>query len=293
MKKVYFTKKIDSNSLVKIYKTLGVELEGKVGVKISTGEAGGHNYLNPLLIGDLIHQINGTLIECNTAYDGKRNTTEEHMAVAEDHGFTKIAEVDIMDSDGEFEIPVHGKHLDVDIVGSHLKNYDSILNLAHFKGHAMGGFGGVLKNQSIGIASRNGKTYIHTAGATSNPNELWDKLPLQDVFLESMAEASKGVKDYIEGKNGKILYIDIMNNLSVDCDCDSSPEDPCMADIGIFASTDPVALDQACIDQIWNSTDKGRDHFIERVERQNGRHILEYAESIGLGTRKYELVDID
>lgn len=293
MEKVYFTKQITPESLINIYDRLGVELNGNIGIKISTGEAGGHNYLKPELIGSLVKKLNGTIIECNTAYDGKRNTVEEHLKVAKDHGFMNIADVDIMDADEEFDIPVNGKHLDVDVVGKNINKYDSMLNLAHFKGHAMGGFGGVLKNQSIGVASRNGKTYIHTAGATRNPSELWNNLPKQEYFLESMAEAAKGVSDYFKNKNGKILYIDIMNNLSIDCDCDSNPETPCMQDIGILASVDPVALDQACIDLIWNSKDKGRNHFVERVERQNGRHILPYAESIGLGLRKYELVDID
>ena len=228
-------------------------------------------------------------MECNTAYAGKRNTTEAHLQTIHDHGFDAIATVDLMDKDGEIEIPANGKHLDVDIVGKTIANYDYIINLAHFKGHAMGGFGGVIKNQSIGIASSNGKAYIHTAGATRNPNELWNKLPEQNAFLESMAEAAKAVSDYM---NGHILYIDVMNNLSVDCDCDANPEDPCMKDIGILASLDPVAVDQACIDKIWKSTDPGRDHFIERVERQNGRHILPYAESIGLGSREYELIEI-
>ena len=229
-------------------------------------------------------------MECNTAYAGKRNTTEAHLQTIHDHGFDAIATVDLMDKDGEMEIPANGKHLDVDIVGKNLANYDYIINLAHFKGHAMGGFGGVLKNQSIGIASSNGKAYIHTAGATRDPKELWEKLPEQNAFLESMAEAAKAVHEYM---NGHILYIDVMNNLSVDCDCDSNPEDPCMKDIGILASVDPVAVDQACIDKIWESTDPGRDHFIERVERQNGRHILPYAEEIGLGRREYELIEID
>lgn len=293
MSKVYFTKQITPDSLIEIYEALGIKLEGKVGIKISTGEAGGHNYLKPELIQNLVKKLNGTIIECNTAYAGKRNTVEDHMQVVKEHGFTKIADVDIMDADGEKEIPVNGKHLDIDIVGTHLDNYDSIVNLAHFKGHAMGGFGGVLKNQSIGVASRNGKAYIHTAGKTKDPDKLWSNLPPQDDFLESMAEAAKGVEDYIKGKGGNILYIDIMNNLSIDCDCDSSPEDPCMEDIGILASTDPVALDQACIDLIWSSKDKGRDHFVERVERQNGRHILPYAEEIGLGSREYEIINID
>ena len=288
--KVYFTKEITPESLIKIYEALGVEATGRVGVKISTGEAGGHNYLKPELIKDLVEKLNANILECNTAYAGKRMATEDHLKVIHDHGFDAIATVDLMDKDGEMEIPANGKHLDVDIVGKNLSNYDFMINLAHFKGHAMGGFGGVLKNQSIGVASTNGKTYIHTAGKTRNPGELWDNLPEQDAFLESMAEAAKAVRDYMKGN---ILYIDVMNNLSVDCDCDSNPEDPCMKDIGILASVDPVAVDQACIDMIWNSTDPGRDHFIERVERQNGRHILPYAEEIGLGSREYELVEID
>ena len=288
-RKVYFTKEITPESLVKIYEALGVEATGKVGVKISTGEAGGHNYLKPELIKTLVNKLNANILECNTAYAGKRNTTEAHLQTIHDHGFDAIATVDLMDKDGEIEIPANGKHLDVDIVGKTIANYDYIINLAHFKGHAMGGFGGVIKNQSIGIASSNGKAYIHTAGATRNPNELWNKLPEQNAFLESMAEAAKAVSDYM---NGHILYIDVMNNLSVDCDCDANPEDPCMKDIGILASLDPVAVDQACIDKIWKSTDPGRDHFIERVERQNGRHILPYAESIGLGSREYELIEI-
>ena len=288
--KVYFTKEITPESLIKIYEALGVEATGRVGVKISTGEAGGHNYLKPELIKDLVEKLNANILECNTAYAGKRMATEDHLQVINDHGFDAIATVDLMDKDGEMEIPANGKHLDVDIVGKNLSNYDFMINLAHFKGHAMGGFGGVLKNQSIGVASTNGKTYIHTAGKTRNPGELWDNLPEQDAFLESMAEAAKAVRDYMKGN---ILYIDVMNNLSVDCDCDSNPEDPCMKDIGILASVDPVAVDQACIDMIWNSTDPGRDHFIERVERQNGRHTIEAAAELGFGTREYELIKID
>ena len=287
--KVYFTREITPESLVKIYGALGVNLKGKVGVKISTGEPGGHNYLKPELIKELVQKLNANIVECCTAYAGKRMNIEDHLKTVKDHGFTEIANVDIMDAEGDFEIPANGKHLDVDIVGNNLKNYDSILNLAHFKGHAMGGFGGVIKNQSIGIASTAGKTYIHTAGATRKAGELWDKLPEQNAFLESMAEAAKAVADYMKGN---ILYIDVMNNLSVDCDCDSHPEDPCMKDIGILASTDPVAVDQACIDLIWSSEDEGREHFKQRVERQNGRHILPYAEEIGLGTRDYELIEI-
>lgn len=289
--KVYFTSEITPESLVKIYEYLGVEATGKVGVKISTGELGGHNYLKPELIKDLVNKVNGTILECNTAYPGNRNTTEAHLKNIEEHGFNKIASVDIMDSEGEMKIPANGKHLDVDIVGKNLANYDWIINLAHFKGHAMGGFGGVLKNQSIGIGSSNGKAYIHTAGRTTSPDDMWKNgFAEQNDFLESMAEAAKAVHEYM---NGKILYINVMNNLSVDCDCSASPEDPCMKDIGILASLDPVAVDQASIDMIWNSTDEGRDHFVKRVERQNGRYILPYAEEIGLGKREYELVNID
>ena len=256
--KVYFTKEITKESLVKMYEVLGIKLKGNVGVKISTGEPGGHNYLKPELIEDLIKKVNGTIIECNTAYPGRRNTEEEHMKAIEEHGFTKIAKVDIMDSEGEKEIPANGKHLNVDIVGTHLDNYDVIINLAHFKGHAMGGFGGVIKNQSIGIASRNGKAYIHSAGKHKNPEILWSNLPEQNDFLETMAEAAKAVSDYFKKNNKPILYINVMNNLSIDCDCDSNPENPCMDDIGILSSLDPVALDQASIDKIWASNDRGR-----------------------------------
>ena len=292
--KVYFTKDISPKGLIKIYKALGVELKGKVGVKISTGEAGGHNYLKPELIKDLVKLLNGDIIECNTAYPGKRNTVEDHMQVAKDHGFTELTNVVIMDAEGEKKIPVNdGKHLEYDIVGTFLDDYDSMLNLAHFKGHVMGGFGGVLKNQSIGVASASGKAYIHSAGETDSPEKCWKMLPEQNDFLESMAEAAKAVSDYFAKQNKKILYIDVMNNLSVDCDCDSNPEEPCMQDIGILSSLDPVALDQACIDLIWSSTDSGKEYFKKRVEKQNGRHILPYAEQIGLGTTNYELINID
>lgn len=289
--KVYFTKEITEESLITIYKKLSRDLKGRVAVKISTGEPGGHNFLNPNLIKGLVQKLNATIVECNTAYEGKRNTLEDHLKAAEDHGFTKIANIDIMDGEGEMELPViGGKHLKVNYVGKHLENYDSMLMLSHFKGHAMGGFGGALKNMSIGVASRNGKAWIHSAGVTNDPQKLWSNLPSQNDFLESMAEADKSVVDYMKEN---ILYINVMNNLSVDCDCDSNPEDPCMNDIGILASIDPVALDQACIDMIWNSKDRGRDHFIERVERQNGRHILPYAEEIGVGSTEYELINID
>lgn len=292
--KVYFTKDITPENLIKIYKALGVELGGNVGVKVSTGEAGSRGYLKADLIGPLVRQLNGTIIECNTAYDGARNTVEEHLEVAKEHGFTKIANIDIMDADGEMKIPVkNGKHLKYNLVGTHFDRYDSIINLAHGKGHAMGGFGANLKNQSIGIASRNGKAYIHTAGITENPDELWNNLPKQQDFIESMAESAKSVSDYINDNGKKIVYITVMNFLSVDCDCDAHQTDPVMADLGIIASLDPVANDQAFIDMIWNSNDVGAKKLQERIDRQMGRHILPYAEELGLGSTQYELIELD
>ena len=291
--KVYFTKEITSDSLIRIYEKLGVELDGNVGVKVSTGEAGSKGYLKADLIGPLVKRLNGTIIECNTAYPGKRNTKEEHLKVAEEHGFTSIANVDIMDGDGEFKIPVNsGKHLKYDIIGENFKNYDSILNLAHGKGHAMGGFGANLKNQSIGIASRNGKAYIHSCGQTEDPELCWSAKYEQKDFIESMAEAAKAVSDYIKDNNKKIVYITVANKLSVDCDCDSHQGDPVMGDIGIFASLDPVANDQAFIDAVWNSIDPGCELLKERVDTRCGRHITEYAESLGLGNTDYELIEI-
>jgi len=290
MEKVFFTKEITSESLIKIYDCLGVELGGNVAVKISTGEPGGHNYLKPELIKDLVNRLNGTIVECNVAYSGRRNTTEEHLKTVKEHGFTDIASVDIMDSKGDIELDVTGgTHLKVNYVGKNLANYDSILMLSHFKGHAMGGFGGALKNMSIGIASSRGKAWIHSAGTSFT--DFWHTD--QNKFIESMAEADKSVIDYINSKNGKILYINVMNNLSVDCDCDSNPEEPCMKDIGILASIDPVALDKACLDLIYNSKDSGRDHMIERIETRNGQHIIEYAEKLGIGVNGYQLIDID
>lgn len=291
--KVYFCKDITSENLIKVYDALGITLEGNIGVKVSTGEAGARGYLKANLIGPLVKKLNGTIIECNTAYDGKRNTVEDHMKVAEEHGFTAYANVDILDAEGEMKIPVeNGKHLEYNLIGTHLKNYDSMLNLAHGKGHAMGGFGANIKNQSIGIASRNGKAYIHTAGATSNPDELWGKLPKQEDFIESMAESAKAVADYFKENNKKIAYITVMNFLSVDCDCDAHQTDPVMADLGIIASLDPVANDQAFIDMIWASEDEGAKKLQERIDRQKGRHILPYAEKIGLGNREYELIKL-
>lgn len=292
--KVYYAKEITPENLIKIYEALGVSLKGKIGVKVSTGEDGARGYLKADLIGPFVKKLNGTIIECNTAYDGARNTAEDHMKVAEKHGFTSYADVDIMDADGEMKIPVkNGKHLKYDIVGTHLDRYDAMVNLAHGKGHAMGGFGANLKNQSIGVASRNGKAYIHTAGITEDPDELWNKLPDQKAFIEAMAEAAKAVADYFEENNKKIVYITVMNFLSVDCDCDAHQTDPVMDDLGIVASLDPVANDQAFIDMIWASKDKGAHLLQERIDRKFGRHILPYAEEIGIGTTKYELINID
>ncbi len=291
--KVYFTKDISPESLQRVYDALNVKLTGKIGVKVSTGERGAKGYLKASLIGPFVKNLNGTIIECNTAYGGARNTAEEHMEVAREHGFTDFADVDIMDADGEFKIPVkQGKHLEYDLVGKNFANYDAIINLAHGKGHAMGGFGANLKNQSIGIASRNGKAYIHTAGRTDDPNILWRSLPRQIAFIESMAEAATAVADYLKENNKPIVYITVMNTLSVDCDCDANQGDPVMADLGIIASLDPVANDQAFIDMIWNSEDPGAKKLRARIDRQEGREILPYAESLGLGTRQYELIEV-
>ena len=292
--KVYFTKNITADSLIKIYDMLGVKLNGNVGIKVSTGEAGSKGYLKTDLIGPLVKKLNGTIIECNTAYDGKRNTVEDHMKVAEDHGFTSIAKVDIMDAVGEFKIPVYnGKHLKYDIVGENFEKYDSILNLAHGKGHMMGGFGANLKNQSIGIASRNGKAYIHSCGHTEDPDLCWTDEHEQIDFIESMAEAAKAVSDYLKENNKLIVYITVANAISLDCDCDCNQGDPVIGDIGIFASLDPVANDQAFIDAIWETNESGTDSIKERIDTRFGRHITEYAESLGLGTTDYELINID
>lgn len=292
--KVYFTREITPESLVKIYQALGVPAHGRVGVKISTGESGGHNYLKPELIGSLVKEVDGAIVECNTAYPGSRSTTEKHRQTIREHGFDAIATVDIMDEEGEIKLPVRDTtHIKYDLVGSHLANYDYLINLAHFKGHAMGGFGGVLKNASIGIASANGKAYIHTAGKKQSPDELWQNLPAQDFFLESMAAAAQAVHDRFG--EGNVVYINVMNNMSVDCDCDSHPADPKLKDMGILASTDPVALDQACLDLVFNHKPTPGDDskpLIERIQRQHGTHIVDYSEKIGLGSKQYELIDL-
>lgn len=291
--KVYFTKDLTSDGLLKIYEALGRELKGNVAVKISTGEPGGHNFLNPKFIEPLVKKLNGTIVECCTAYRGKRFDVPSHWQAIKDHGFLDIAPCDLMDEEGEIKIPLEGgEHLKgYDIVGSHITRYDSMLMLSHFKGHAMGGFGGALKNMSIGVASRNGKAWIHSVGLTTDPDEMWNHIGNQDGFLESMAEACKAVITYFKPEN--MAYINVANRLSIDCDCDSNPHEPEMADIGIFASLDPVALDQCCYDQIMNSTDKGKTSLVNRMLSKNAIHIVERACELGIGSREYDLVSID
>ena len=281
--KVYFTREISSEKLLEIYKKLGVELKGKVAVKVHSGEKGNQNYLKPLFYKDIIDYVKGTVVECNTAYDGERNTSEKHLKLLEEHEWSKYYNIDLLDKEGELELPVkEGKHLKVNYVGKNIENYDSMLVLSHFKGHPMGGFGGSLKNLSIGLASSYGKANIHGAG---NPEDIWTSD--HDSFLESMAEADKTIMDY--EKN--IAFINVMANMSVDCDCCAVAEDPCMKDIGILASIDPVALDQACVDLVYNSTDPGKNHLIERIESRNGIHTIEEAEKLKVGTRNYELIE--
>lgn len=282
---VYFTSDISSAGLLQIWNSLGLETPENTAVKLSTGEPGGNNYLHPDLIEDLIHEVDGTIVECNTAYGGSRSTTESHLQAAADHGFTAIANVDIMDTDGSLSLPIEGgSHLNEDLVGDHLANYNYVISLAHFKGHTMAGFGGAIKNCSIGIASREGKMLIHSAGESTSS---WGN-PAQDDFLESMAEAAKAVSDYMQGS---MCYINVTNRLSVDCDCDSHPAEPEMADIGILASLDPVALDRACVDLVYDASDGSA--LIESIESRNGTHTLNHAEAIGLGSQTYRLVSLD
>jgi len=290
------TTDISAEGLVRVYEALGVEATGKVAVKISTGEPGGKNYLKPELIKELVQKVGGTIVECNTAYAGRRNTTEAHLEAAREHGFFDIANVDIMDAEGEIKIPVKDTtHIKYNIVGKNLANYDFMINLAHFKGHAMGGFGGVLKNQSIGNASSRGKAYIHSAGRNEEVAKIWNFTDDQIGFLESMAAAAQSVHDYF-GNGERIIYINVMNNMSIDCDCDSHPADPLLKDVGILASTDPVALDKACLDIVFNiEPTEGNDNgpLLERIASKHGTHIVDYAETIGLGSKSYELVNID
>ena len=281
--KVYFTKEITPQAMVKMYEALGVELPGKVAVKLHSGEVGNQNFLRPAFMKPVIDAVQGTIVECNTAYEGKRNTTEEHWETMKLHGWTDIAEVDILDAESDIELSIPtGQTIQKNYVGANIERYDSMLVLSHFKGHPMGGFGGALKNISIGLASSRGKAYIHGAG---DVKQIWRAE--QNAFLESMADAAKSVVDYF-GEN--MVFINVMKNMSVDCDCCAVAEDPCIKDIGILASTDPVALDQACLDLVYAAEDPGRDHLLERIESKNGVHILEAAVKAGAGSREYELV---
>lgn len=285
--KVYFTKEITPESVVRLYDTLGVKLKGKVAVKLHSGEEGNQNYLRPEFVENIVKHVNGTVVECNTAYDGARNTTEKHEKLMESHGWSKYFDVDIMDSespDKSLEIP-DGFMIKKDYVGKHIDNYDSMLVLSHFKGHPMGGYGGALKQLSIGVASSYGKAYIHGAG---KPEDLWTAN--HDSFLESMADAAYAVHNYFKGN---VVYINVMKNMSVDCDCCAVAEDPCLKDIGVLISTDPIAIDRACLDLVINSNDEGKEHFLERVNSRNGMHTIEVAEKHGFGTTDYELIDID
>ena len=290
---VYFTSEITPESLVSIFRALGVESTGKVAVKISTGESAQSNHLRPEFIKDLVEEVDGTLVECNTAYGGNRNTTAAHRRAIAERGYDKIAAVDIMDEEGSIQIPVSDmKWLKYDLVGSHIQNYDFMINLAHFKGHQMGGFGGVLKNASIGVASSAGKNYIHSAGRseTNSGNNN------QDSFIESMAAAAQAVHNYFKQEGKDIVYINVMNNMSVDCDCNGRPAAPQLQDMGILASTDPVALDKACLDLVFNHESTAGDNaapLISRINSMHGTHIVDYGEQIGLGTQEYNLISID
>lgn len=287
---VYFIKDITPENIVKIYEALGRKAEGKVAVKLSTGEPGNDYHLDPKLIAPLVQQLKGTIVECNTAYNGGRDFTADHLKAAADHGFTAIAPVVIMDADGQDTLTVNGgKHLKQNYVGDKWKDYDFTVVLSHFKGHPMAGFGGAMKNISIGMASSKGKCWIHSAGQYTDKAQTWSNIPADSVFQEAMAEASKSV---IDAAGDKILYINVANNLSVDCDCVATPAAPQMGDLGIFASLDPVALDQACIDAVRNSPDHGKIHLIERIDSKSGPWNLEYAEQLGAGSRKYKLVTL-
>lgn len=283
--KVYFTKEITPQAMIRMYEAMGVKLPGKVAVKLHSGEVGNQNFLRPDFMKPVIDFVKGTIVECNTAYEGKRNTTKEHWETMKLHGWTEIADVDILDEDGEMELAVpSGQQIQRNFVGANLKNYDSMLVLSHFKGHPMGGFGGALKNISIGLASSHGKAYIHGAGEVE---KIWTSD--HDAFLESMADADKSIMDYF---GDKIVFINVMKNMSVDCDCCAVAEDPAIGDIGILSSADPVALDQACLDLVYASKDPGRDHLLERIESRNGVHTVEAAAKLGVGSREYELAEI-
>lgn len=288
---VYFCPRITAENLVKVYQALGREAKGRVCAKLSTGEAGNPNHLSTDVIKKLIHLTDATIVECNTAYDGRRCNTPDHLQTAAEHGFTAIAEVDIMDSEGDMPLPVkNGRHLKENFVGKNWRNYDFTMILSHFKGHPMAGFGGALKNVAIGMASAAGKAWIHTAGKSREVPVDWNNVPPQNDFLESMAEACESI---FTKAGDNILFISVANNLSVDCDCVAEPEKVEMTDIGILASLDPVALDRACVDMVYNSPDPGKSHLIERMESRNATHLLDYAEQLGLGTQSYRIVNVE
>lgn len=289
--KVYFTKELTPESVVKIYKMLKKELPGKVAVKVHSGEQGNQNYLRPEFMKPMVEEVNGTIVECNTAYDGERNYSDKHKKLLENHGWSKYFNVDLMDEEGPdvvLEIP-NGKVIKENLVGKNMKNYDSMLVLSHFKGHPMGGYGGALKQLSIGCASSAGKAWIHTAGKTKEQKELWNYVAEQDEFLEAMADSANSVVEFFKGN---MAFINVMCNMSVDCDCCAKAEDPCIKDIGILASLDPVAIDQACIDLVKNSKDEGKEHFMERVNSRHGTHTIDMATELGYGTKEYELIEI-
>lgn len=290
--KVYFTKEITPEAVIKMYKALGKELPGKVAVKVHSGEKGNQNYLRPEFMRPMVEAVNGTIVECNTAYDGARNSTEKHRQLMEEHGWNKYFKVDLMDAEKpDLILPVSGgKVLKENAVGKTMANYDSLLVLSHFKGHPMGGYGGALKQLAIGCASSEGKSLIHSGGFTDDQTIVWDHVPAQEVFCEAMADAAGSVMEFFKGNTA---FVSMVCNLSVDCDCCAVAEDPCMKDIGILSSLDPVALDQACIDLIYQSKDPGRDHFIERVETRHGIHTIEAAAELGYGVREYELICVD
>lgn len=288
--KVYFTKEVSPESIVKMYEKLGVVLPGKVAVKLHSDEEGNQNYMKPEFVKAIVDKVDGVVVECNTAYEGERNTTDKHKKLMENHGWTKYFDVDILDAEGPdlvLEIP-NGQRIKKNYVGKNIENYDSMLILSHFKGHPMGGYGGALKQLSIGCASSHGKSYIHCVGKEDGSFEDMFKVD-QLQFLESMADAASSVVKYFKGK---IIYINVMCNMSVDCDCCAVAEDPCMKDIGVLISTDPVAIDQACIDLVYNSTDAGKDHLIERIESRHGVYTIECAAKLGYGTREYELIEV-
>lgn len=290
--KVYFSKQITPKKVVELYKAVGLELPGKVAVKVHSGEPGNQNFLTPEFWQPMVETVHGTIVECNTAYPGERNTTDAHRRTMIKHGWSKLFDVDILDAEGpDLELPIqNGKRIQKNLVGKDIKNYDSMLVLSHFKGHPMGGYGGALKQLSIGCASTAGKVWIHSGGTTTDQSQFWNSLPAQDVFLAGMADAASAVVDYFRGS---MAFVNVMKNLSVDCDCCAVAEDPCMKDIGILASLDPVAVDQACIDLIYAAADDpGQKHFIERVESLHGIHTIECAAALGVGSREYELVEL-